>query len=159
VNSLSAAGDAVSWRADWAWSLPLIVATVVIHVFGLGFLHERVVRAVARIVDRRDFTVLFAAVMGIAVLLITVLHAIEGSVWAAAYRLLDALPDIRSSMLFSLGAMTTYGGSDLDLEERWRLMGALEALNGIILFGLTTAFLFSMIQEVWAAGREQRHRH
>jgi hypothetical protein len=37
-------------------------------------------------------------------------------------------------------------------------MGALEALNGIILFGLTTAFLFSMIQEVWLAGGRDRRR-
>jgi hypothetical protein len=158
VNSLSVAVHATNWRDDWLWSLPLIVLTVVIHVFGLGFLHDRVVRAVGRIVDRRDFTLLFAAVMGIAVLLITILHATEGAVWAGAYRLLGALPDIRSSMLFSLGAMTTYGGSDLDLQQHWRLMGALEALNGIILFGLTTAFLFLMIQEVWLAGRERRHR-
>lgn len=74
MNPLNAAANAASWRADWAWSLPLIVLTVVIHVFGLGFLHERVVRAVGRIVDRRDFTLLFGAVMGIAVLLLTVLH-------------------------------------------------------------------------------------
>jgi hypothetical protein len=80
MNPLKAAANAASWRADWAWSLPLIVLTVVIHVFGLGFLHERVVRAVGRIVDRRDFTLLFGAVMGIAVLLVTVLHAIEGMV-------------------------------------------------------------------------------
>jgi hypothetical protein len=38
-------------------------------------------------------------------------------------------------------------------------MGALEALNGMILFGLTTAFLFSMIQQVLMAVRERRHRH
>jgi len=159
MSSLSAADGATSWRVDWAWSLPLIIVTVIIHVFGLGLLHERVVHAVSRIIERRHFTEMFAAVRGIAVLLITILHGIEGVVWAAAYWLLGALPSIRSSILFSLGAMTTYGGSDLDLEERWRLMGALEALNGIILFGLTTAFLFSMIQEVWLAGRERRHRH
>ena len=35
------------------------------------------------------------------------------------------------------------------LEQRWQMMGALEALNGMLLFGLTTAFLFAMIQEVW----------
>ena len=160
MNAISAAGEAASWRADWAWSVPLIVATVVIHVFGLGFLHERVVRAVSRIIERRHFTPLFAAVMGIAVLLATILHAIEGGVWAVAYWLLGALPDFRSSVLFSLGAMTTYGGSNLNLKDHWLLMGALEALNGIILFGLTTAFLFSMIQEVWlAGGRERRRRH
>jgi hypothetical protein len=159
MHPLSAAARATGWQADWAWSLPLIVLTVVIHVFGLGLLHERVVHAVGRIIARRHFTAMFAAVMGIAVLLITVLHATEAWVWALAYWLLGALPDIRSSVLFSLGAMTTYGGSDVDLRQHWRLMGALEALNGIILFGLTTAFLFSMIQEVWMVNRERHRRH
>ena len=33
--------------------------------------------------------------------------------------------------------------------EQWQLMGALEAVNGMLLFGLTTAFLFAIIQKVW----------
>lgn len=159
MHPLSTAARATDWRADWAWSLPLIILTVVIHVFGLSLVHERVVHAVGRIIERRHFTAMFAAVMGIAVLLVTVLHATEAWVWALAYWLLGALPDLRSSVLFSLGAMTTYGGSDVDLQQHWQLMGALEALNGIILFGLTTAVLFSMIQEVWTVNRERRHRH
>ncbi|MGA8758878.1 MAG: hypothetical protein WB611_21715 [Stellaceae bacterium] len=159
MHPLNAAAQATGWEADWAWSLPLIILTVVIHVFGLGLLHERVVHAVARIIARRHFTAMFAAVMGIAVLLITVLHATEAWVWALAYWVLGALPELRSSVLFSLGAMTTYGGSDVDLQQHWRLMGAIEALNGIILFGLTTAFLFSMIQEVGMVNRERHRRH
>ena len=115
MHPLNAAAQATGWEADWAWSLPLIILTVVIHVFGLGLLHERVVHAVARIIARRHFTAMFAAVMGIAVLLITVLHATEAWVWALAYWVLGALPELRSSVLFSLGAMTTYGGSDVDL--------------------------------------------
>jgi hypothetical protein len=158
MNSLTAMREATGWGRDWAWSLPLIVSTVVIHVAGLGLVRERVVRTVRRIVERRHFTLLFAVVMGLTVLLVTVLHAVEGFVWAGAYWVLGALPDLRSSVLFSLGAMTTYGGSDLDLERHWRLMGALEALNGIILFGLTTAFLFAIIEEVRAAGAERRRR-
>jgi hypothetical protein len=155
MNSLSAFSQATSWRADWVWSLPLIVTTVVIHVFGLGLLHERVVHAIGHTIARRRFTAMFAAVMGSAVLLITALHAIESWVWAGAYWVLGALPDVPSSVLFSFGAMTTYG-SNLDLAPHWHLMGALEALNGIMLFGLTTAFLFSMIQEVWLAERAGR---
>ena len=46
--------------------------------------------------------------------------------------------------------MTTYGHAPVFLANHWQLMGALEALNGIILFGLTTAFLFSRIQRVWS---------
>jgi hypothetical protein len=35
------------------------------------------------------------------------------------------------------------------------MMGALEALNGMLLFGLTTAFLFAMIEEVWHSHRRR----
>jgi len=38
----------ILWGADWAWGLPLILLTVVIHVFGLGFINERVVLVLGR---------------------------------------------------------------------------------------------------------------
>jgi hypothetical protein len=53
-------------------------------------------------------------------------------------------------MLYSLNAMTSCGHANLYLAPRWEMMGALEALNGWILFGLTTAFLFNVIQESWS---------
>jgi len=83
---------------------------------------------------------------------VTVLHAFEGAVWAGAYQLLGALPDNRSAMLYSLSAITSYGQAAISLEPDWQMMGALEALNGLMLFGLTTAFLFKMVQQVWPAG-------
>jgi hypothetical protein len=58
------------------------------------------------------------------------------------------MPDFKHAMLYSLGAITSYGHQNLFLEDRWRLLGAIEALNGWLLFGLSTAFLFWMIQEV-----------
>ncbi len=54
--------------------------------------------------------------------------------------------------------MTAYGHANLFLKDRWQLMGALEALNGMLLFGLTTAFLFSMIQRVWPPGSTERRQ-
>jgi hypothetical protein len=147
-----------SWIGDWVWSLPLIVLTVVIHVCGLAVISERVVEAVGESVDRRRFMLRFAVVMGATSLLATILHAIEGGIWAAAYRFLGALPDNRTAMLYSISAMTTYGHANLYLENRWQLMGALEALNGVLLFGLTTAFLFSMIQTIWPLHRREHHR-
>ena len=86
------------WVADWAWSLPLILLTVVIHVFGLGLINERVVRVLSRAMDRRRLVTLFALVMGAAILLITALHAIEGAAWAGAYLFLGAVPDGKSAM-------------------------------------------------------------
>jgi hypothetical protein len=56
-------------------------------------------------------------------------------------------------MFYSLNAITSYGHHGLILEDRWRLMGAIEALNGWLLFGLTTAFLFGMIERVRSSDR------
>jgi hypothetical protein len=145
-----------SWSGDWAWSFPLIVLSVVIHVLGLGFINERVIRILKGPTEPRRFLFMFAMVMGIVAMLATVLHGVESIAWAVAYRLLGALPDNKSAMLYSLGAMTTYGHATISLEDRWQLMGALEALNGMLLFGLTTAFLFAMIQRVWPVGNRGR---
>jgi len=141
-----------TWIGDWAWSLPLIVLTVVIHVCGLALIGERVLGVLSVSEDRRSLTPSFVVAMGVTALLATLLHGIEGVIWAVAYRFLGALPDNRSAMLYSLSAMTTYGHANLFLKDRWQLMGALEALDGMLLFGLTTAFLFAMIQRVWPLG-------
>jgi hypothetical protein len=145
--------DLAPWGASWAWGLPLILSTVIIHVFGLAIINDGVVRVLRRTARRRSFIPLFAAVMAGAVLMATVLHGLEAIGWALAYRLLGAVPDNKSAMLYSLNAMTTYGHESVSLAQHWQMMGALEALNGMLLFGLTTAFLFAMIQEVWQIHR------
>lgn len=147
-----------AWELDWVWALLLIVMSVVIHVIGLMIIFREAVRIMSIAVVRRRFAPMFIVVMGTVALLATVLHGLEGTLWAASYRLLDALPDGRSAMLYSLSAMTTYGHASLFLKDRWQLMGALEALNGTMLFGLTTAFLFAMIREVWDIERKERRR-
>ena len=147
-----------TWTGDWAWSLPLIVLTVVIHVCGLAVIGESVVKALGESVDRRRFMIKFAIVMAVTSLLATILHGIEGAIWAVAYRFLGALPDARTAMLYSISAMTSYGHAALYLKDKWQMMGALEALNGMLLFGLTTAFLFAMIQRVWPIGSRDHHR-
>jgi hypothetical protein len=145
--------DLAPWGASWAWALPLILLTVVIHVFGLAVINDGVVRVLRRTARRRSFVPLFVVVMAGAVLLATALHGVEAVAWALAYRLLGAVPDNKLAMLYSLNAMTTYGHESVSLEQHWQMMGALEALNGVLLFGLTTAFLFAMIQEVWQIHR------
>jgi hypothetical protein len=137
------------WGGDWFWSLPLIVATVVIHVFGLGLIYQQASLLQARIRKNTLPYRISASIIGAAALVAAIFHGLEAAMWAATYVLLGALPDRKSAMLYSLGAMTTFGTSDIDLESRWRLMGPLESLNGWILFGLTTAFLFAFIQNIW----------
>jgi hypothetical protein len=140
--------EANTWSADWAWSLPLMLLNIIIHVFGLALINDAVA-LVPRGDKRHLFMTRFAAVIGAAVLMVVVLHAVEAATWAAAYRLLDALPNNKVAMLYSLGAMTSYGHANLFLAPQWQMMGVLQSLTGVLLFGLTTAFLFAMIQTVW----------
>jgi len=136
-----------NWSADWAWGLTLIVLTVIVHVLGLDIINTRLV---SRRLHRRSHpTLLFVAVLSATTLLVAFLHGLETLIWAAAYRINDAALNTKSAMLFSLNAMTTYGHSSVSLPPAWQLMGALEALNGWLLFGLTTAFLFAVIQQWW----------
>jgi hypothetical protein len=139
------------WGRDWVWSLPLIAATVSIHVIGLGLAYRRLSLALAGNGNKRPHLGVPALIMGGLALFATILHGVEGSIWAVAYLLLGAVHDRRSAMLYSLGAMTTYGKADVYLDSRWQLMGPLEALDGWILFGLTTAFLLAVIQVIWNA--------
>ena len=149
--------SAAAWNGNWAWSLPLIALTVMLHVVGLGLANVQLLRIMTGLKGRRHFVYVFALVMGMTTIWATVLHAIEAGMWAAAYRLLGALADSKSAMLYSLSAITTYGHSELFLAEHWRLMGALEALNGIILIGLTTAFMYGTIQRVWPVEERELH--
>ena len=115
--------DVVAWSASWAWSLPLIVLNVTFHVIGLGIIHSKGVQILSVVKDHRHFLSMFALVMGVTAILVTVLHALEAGIWAAAFRLLGALPDGKSAILYSLGALTTFGHSELFLAAHWRLMG------------------------------------
>ncbi len=121
--------------------------TSVVHVLGLGLINQRVVRVSGARIDPPG-SMFLAVTMSVAVLLATLLHAFEAGVWAAAYLFLHALPDPKAAMLYSVSALTTYGHASNILPDRWKMLGALEALNGMLLFGLSTAFLFAMIQQV-----------
>ena len=142
------------WSIDWAWGLPLIVVTVIIHSFGLVLINWRVSLILNGNQKKPTPHSVSMLIIGGTALFATILHGLDGAIWAAAYILLGALPDRKSAMLYSLNAMTSYGHANIYLQLRWELMGALEALNGWILFGLTTAFLFTVIQQVWPRFRQ-----
>jgi hypothetical protein len=139
------------WRTDWLWSIPLLVVTIVFHSYSLGLL-SRGLRALLKEEEgKRLKHALSVLVVGGSSLYAICLHGIEAWMWSAAYHLLGALGgDRKEAMLYSLSVMTTVGGTNLRLEPGWQLMWPLEALDGWILFGLTAAFLFALIQKVWS---------
>lgn len=145
MNSL----ETTTWVIDWVLSLPLILLTVIVHVFGLAFINDAAIRILKDIPIRRRFMYRFAVVMTIAVLLMIVLHGLEAVAWGVAYKMLGLFASFRPAMLYSLGAMTGFGAGSLSLPAHWSMMGVLQSLAGLLLFGLTTAFMFGMIQSVW----------
>ena len=133
------------WSADWAWGLPLLVATVVLHVCALLLIGMALIRISPRPNGRRK-PIVFIVAVALTALAAASLHGLEAALWAAVFVALGALPDMHDALLYSLGAITSYGHVGIYLEDRWKLLGAIEAVNGLILFGLTTAFLFAAIQ-------------
>src|SRR5664279_1772264 len=96
------------WSADWAWGLPLIVLTVLFHVTGLGVISQKIVHSnISRMIERHHPRTAFIVVVGSTTLVATCLHGFEAGIWAIAYRLLGALPDFRTAMLYSLNALTS----------------------------------------------------
>lgn len=140
--------DTGGWTADWIWGVALILVTVGFHVAGLMLINRMVVAVLSGAAERRRYLPLLIVIMGIVAILATILHGLEGVIWALAYRAVGALPENRSAMLYSISSMTSYGHADIFLAARWQMMGALEALNGMLLFGMTTAFLFATMQKL-----------
>lgn len=134
------------WTNNWLLSLPLLVATVVMHVTMFMF----VTKALIREIKPADRTLLsFNVSVALLALFAAVLHGLEAVAWALLYVHVGALPDISDAMLYSLGAITSYGHAPELLAAEWRLAGTIEAVNGLILFGMTTAFFFTAIQNAW----------
>ena len=140
------------WSSDWAWGLPLLMLTVVFHVCVFALIVKALVPKVHLDKSARSLGHFMVAI-ALTALGAAALHALEAGAWAMLYVWLGATPDFPGAMLYSLSAITSYGHSNIFLEDRWRLLGAIEAMNGLIIFGLTTAFLFAAIEEVRPARR------
>ena len=82
-------------------------------------------------------------------MLLAALHGFEAVLWAWAYWGLGALDSFTDASLYSLASMTTFDVPGLAVPSRFRMLGALEAVNGVLLFGISTAFLFAVMQVHW----------
>jgi hypothetical protein len=136
--------DFSAWRMDWVWGLPLLIGTLMIHLAVLYWLDSRVVRRI--VAGPRRHIVIHGSGVAAMVLLLTALLAFEAGLWAVAYVLTGALPDVHDAMLYSLSALTSYGHAPLYLERPWQMMGAIESLNGMMLLGITTAYLLRVLR-------------
>jgi hypothetical protein len=139
---------------NWTWGLSLIAMTIAIHATGVvmmalvGFVIRA--RLEIRNLGFRHVILIMIGVVGAVGLLLVVLHGIEAAIWAAAYVWLGALNSPKDAILYSLDSMITRGASGLMLQQHWQMMGALEAANGMLLFGISTAYIFALMQVYWS---------
>src|SRR5262252_498045 len=139
---------------SWHWGLSLIALTVAIHATAVVMMAFVMVRIRARLEARalilwKLIAILIFLIVVIG-LLLAILHGIECGIWAAAYLWLGALDSPIDALLFSVDSMSTRGASGLKLQQHWQMMGALEAVDGMLLFGVSAAYIFAVMQAYWS---------
>lgn len=120
-----------------AWCL--MASNVAIHATGV-ITALRWLRVYER-GKRVSWNWVFVAVAGWVILL----HVTEIMAWALVYLWRGAMPDLPSALYFSAVTYTTTGYGDLVLPQSWRLVGAVEAMTGILMFGWSTGFFVAVL--------------
>jgi hypothetical protein len=141
-------------RPSWRWGLSLIVLTMTIHsaaVLIMAFAGARIrVQLETRSLHQWNLIAMQICATALIGLLLAMLHSIECVIWAAAYLWLGAVDSPKDALLYSVDSMATLGATGLTLQRPWQLMGGLEAVNGMILFGVSTAYVFAVMQLYWS---------
>ena len=141
LNEISAAGIIVS-------------VCLLLHVAGILLMAEWLLR-------HREYLEQSGGHLRHAIVLIFVfsgimfLHVIETILWAGFYYGQGLFNDFETSLYFSLTSYTTIGYGDVLLPQRWRLLGAIEGISGVLLCGISTAFMFAVL----TAMLRMQHRH
>ena len=94
------------------------------------------------------------AVMVPTVSVLMATHTLEVFVWSLTYSIVDAAPAGANLVYFAFVNYTTLGYGDIVPVEQWRLLGPLTAMNGVLLFGWSTAVIFEVLRR--ALARQQR---
>jgi hypothetical protein len=128
--------------ANLALGALLMTTTVSVHFAGLLLLLW-LLRSHSHRLRPRESPAGQGVVILVVVLGLVVAHAAEIWCYALAYMAVSALPDFETALYFSTASFTTMGYGDVVLDKNWRLFGAIEGTNGLLLFGWSTAFLFS----------------
>ena len=149
-------GKSLQVLANLILATVMVAVTVAVHYGGLvallALLRNRPRRTANRPLVLQGSAVLFV------VLSLMLLHAVEIWLYAGLYIIAGAIPDLETALYFSTASFTTIGYGDVVLGPDWRLIGAIEGANGLLLFGWSTAFLtttasqLSTLDHEWIRG-------
>jgi hypothetical protein len=107
------------------------------------------------------------AVMMLVTLITAVMHLIEITLWAVVFMMCGEMATFEMAFYFSAENYTALGYENLLMSGQWRILGPLEAINGLLLIGLSTAGMFAILNRLienrlrrqggyWSEGPEKR---
>jgi hypothetical protein len=117
---------------------------IAIHAFLMATVMWAARITVANASYRHTFQLI--AVMIATVSFLMAAHIAEVLVWAIAYTIVGAGPEGADLIYFSFVNYTTLGYGDVTPVERWNLLGPMTAMNGVLLFGWSTAVIFEILR-------------
>ncbi len=121
----------------------MVAATTLVHFFGLLALTRLMTRAHTRLRTHeaawRQASMLLLVVFGI-----FAMHTIQVWLYAVLFQGLGEFATFEEALYFSTVSFSTLGYGDLTLSTRWRVLGAIEGVNGLVLIAWSTAFLMSV---------------
>ena len=124
-------------------------------------IHALVMTVVVRVVHTvgakktRHPALLLIAVMVATVSVLMAAHVLEVLVWSLAYAIVEAAPPGADLVYFAFVNYTTLGYGDVTPVARWRLLGPMTAMNGVLLFGWSTAVIFQVLRRTMLPDRVQ----
>lgn len=122
----------------------MVAMTIVIHLIGLGVLIALMRNHQTRFATQQARLDQLVILLGVGFGMFA-LHAIEIWAYAGLYWALTGWPAFEQALYFSTATYTTLGYGDVTLPQAWRVLGAIEAANGVILLGWSTAFFVSVV--------------
>jgi hypothetical protein len=122
------------------------LVNIAIHAFTMTTLVVVSQFAYTKAVSWFHASMLFVLVMVPTVLFLMVVHFFEVSIWALAYLVVDAAPVGADRLDFAFVNYTTLGYGDVVPVTNWRLLGPITAMNGMLLFGWSTAAIFEVLR-------------
>jgi hypothetical protein len=127
--------------------------TLLVSLLSYGMATDLLVQLVVRLLRTGYAGSVFwknVAVMMIVSLITALVHLVQVALWALAILLCGATSTFENAFYGSAQNYTALGYGDFVLPERWRLLGPLEAINGLLLFGLSTAVMFALLSRLIA---------
>ena len=131
----------------------MVCLTVLTHLTGLSVLMAVMNRHGRRFAAPRAYHRHALVLVGVAFGLFA-LHTVEIWSYAVLYHALGATLGFEDALYFSTVTYSTIGYGDLTLPRSWRILGAIEGANGVILLGWSTAFFVSVVGRIRALEHE-----